>query len=628
MSMAQNTPTIASILQTLSMYYNGPVSEREVMDRVLEQRPSRAKDPYAAIREKLRWYGPMLGWVRLGGGTLLPLRLTLQNLRFRCIPTEEEVRNGYLLLERFMPFVRSPDDLDYLEDSYGLPLAVNFLQEDAKQGTINLRMTHARLDLQHWYEFEQFKPGDSIICTILFAEPVSLQLQREPAQAFKPQLTAAQDSELVTAIWTKLRQTHFAPQHSADIILPIYAHAAWRTAYPGRPWQELAANDERLRVIDNTYIDFSRTEYQPDHNSDQAPSNSADLEKQTALLEEIEALQKQMEASREHDIAAGLWSGMPSRKSIPADKSGDDEDDDSFESIFDQSFDLNNGQEGFEPMDEAAWRAFLDDDDNFSILDDDDEDPDLLDASKRLLAALTPEEIEKLQHASAEEVNLLIASKLNYLLVHEPSLFVTIAKPGVKTDFQAPSYNDTVVVDFPYEDGGVEFSDDEEEWFEDETWLGELIDEENEEEIEQYLVRSEELIHEFYDYLQNSGKSVQTARKRAGELWVYAEFLSRNYARALDEGDYGTLDECLFFFYPLTVTPRSPEAIKSICTSIRQFFAFLKHYGFIKDDSFAHALWRRRDEAARVVAIYQYIRNDWTNIDELTKRLFSPYTTY
>jgi hypothetical protein len=70
--MAQNTPTIASILQTLSMYYNGPVSEREVMDRVLEQRPSRAKDPYAAIREKLRWYGPMLGWVRLGGGTLLP----------------------------------------------------------------------------------------------------------------------------------------------------------------------------------------------------------------------------------------------------------------------------------------------------------------------------------------------------------------------------------------------------------------------------------------------------------------------------------------------------------------------------------------------------------------------------
>jgi|HigsolmetaAR202D_1030399.scaffolds.fasta_scaffold00019_51 Site-specific recombinase XerD len=624
--MAQNTPTIASILQTLSMYYNGPVSEREVMDRVLEQRPSRAKDPYAAIREKLRWYGPMLGWVRLGGGTLLPLRLTLENLRFRCIPTEQEVRNGYVLLERFMPFIRSPEDLEYLEDNYGTAIPVSFMHNDAARSEFSIRMLHPRLDLQEWYQAEQFQVGDSILCTIRSAEPIALQLEREPAQAFKAHLTEAQDNELVTAIWTKLRQTHFAPQHSADIILPIYARASWRTSYPGRPWQELAANDERLRVIDNTYIDFSRTEYQPDNNFDQSVNNSAALDKQKALLQEIEELQAQMQLSRDQDVKAGLWSGMPSPKMLPDISAGSDEFDISYDAMFEQTFDPDASEERNEGFDEDAWRAFLDGDDNFDF--GDDEDPDLMDASKRLLAALSPEEIDRLQHASAEEVNLLIASKLNYLLVHEPSLFVTIAKPGMQTNFQAPVYNDTVVVDFPYEDSGIELAEDDDDWYEEETWLGEPDEEQNDEDIEPYLVRSEELIHEFYNYLHNSGKSEQTARKRAGDLWVYAEFLSRNYARSLDEGDYGTLDECLFYFYPLTVTPRSPEAVKSICTSIRQFFAFLKHYGFIKDDAFAHALWRRRDQAAKVVALYQHICNDWTNTEELTKRLFAPYSGY
>ncbi len=53
--MAQSEPTISSILLELAEEYNGIVSEREVFERVLERRPSQAKDPYASIRNKLRY---------------------------------------------------------------------------------------------------------------------------------------------------------------------------------------------------------------------------------------------------------------------------------------------------------------------------------------------------------------------------------------------------------------------------------------------------------------------------------------------------------------------------------------------------------------------------------------------
>src|SRR5215213_6802561 len=89
-TMEQSEPTISSILLELAAEYNGIVSEREVFERVLERRPSQAKDPYASIRNKLRYDAIETGWVRLGGGELVPRHAALQGLRFRVIPSAEE----------------------------------------------------------------------------------------------------------------------------------------------------------------------------------------------------------------------------------------------------------------------------------------------------------------------------------------------------------------------------------------------------------------------------------------------------------------------------------------------------------------------------------------------------------
>src|SRR5689334_18436609 len=131
--MAREEQTIADILRNLATQYDSVVAEREVMDRVLEHKPSRAKDPYAGIRDKLRYDGPRLGWVRLGGGELIPLRVALTGLRFRIIISEEELAADAIHWSRLAPFVGSGEDVR-LEDADGRPLATHAISLPPGQG--------------------------------------------------------------------------------------------------------------------------------------------------------------------------------------------------------------------------------------------------------------------------------------------------------------------------------------------------------------------------------------------------------------------------------------------------------------------------------------------------------------
>ena len=70
----------------------------------------------------------------------------------------------------------------------------------------------------------------------------------------------------------------------------------------------------------------------------------------------------------------------------------------------------------------------------------------------------------------------------------------------------------------------------------------------------------------------------------------------------------------------------SARQVREICTAIKQLYAFLKQRGIISDDRFAEALWRRRDQAARVVEIYERIAGDAPGFETLFERLFQPYT--
>lgn len=641
--MAQSELTIAGILRKLAAQYEGMVDEREVLEGVLALRPSQAKNPYTYIREKLRFSAPRVGWVRLGDGKLLPLHVALQGLRFRVIPDDDELAQGMVARTRLEPFVSCHVRELRLEDAAGRPLPFHDVRMPLNQELFEFITTSA-LGLATWLDREGFKPGDSMLLTIRQFEPLTIRIEREPQHAFRVDEVLRQEHQLLDALAECVAQNRGSLISAENCVLPMYACASWRDAYPGRPWQQLVTNDPRLRLVDHVYVAASSLNRPIDvfHNFAEEMTRRQERIDQE-LLAEVATFQAELLASRRDAANRGLWDGVAPRASTARltfnMRTGAPERmyPGSIDTLQDHSADIEErlAQGAY---DEADWKpdfdpADLDDLDSDDDLDPDDElfdsdeiddvrafmerNPDLLEATQRLWAALSTDEAARLQAAETpDQVHQILANRLNKLLFTEPSLFAPLVPSLPMNDSIDGSHQDVAA------NGAI--------FFEDEAWDDDLFIEEpwDEEMItrEKMVARSSELMDRFFQYQLDQGKRQSTVINHTGDLWIYADFLADYYSRSLDMGDYATLDECMFFFYPRKVLNGSPRAAREMCTSLKQFFAFLRAEGIIANDAFAQAIWRRRDQAARVVELYERIASYSPRFERLLAYLFAPYT--
>ncbi|MFN8568285.1 MAG: hypothetical protein U0Z44_12385 [Kouleothrix sp.] len=311
--MTPSEPTISSILLELAEQYDGVVAERDVFARVLERRPSRAKDPYASIRNILRYDSLETGWVRLGGGQLIPRRIALQGLRFRVLPSADEISGDLLARAKLEPFVllRMPNPRLIDAQSRVIPSATTRLPGSSAR--FNFSAVDAQT-LDGWYRRTRFAPGDSIVITIASAEPLTLRLEREPAEQFRADDVAAQERALTDAIATQVARNRSTLVAADSVVLPIYAQAAWRTGYPGRPWQQLVENDRRLRLLDDMYI-ADRSFRRPLDFMLEAEAEAEWRAEDQELFNDITAFQAELRASRREAAERGLWNGIAPRAS-------------------------------------------------------------------------------------------------------------------------------------------------------------------------------------------------------------------------------------------------------------------------------------------------------------------------
>ena len=668
-SVARKDPTISSILQELANEFDGIVAERTVYDRVLARRPSTAKNPDATIRTQLRYDAPRLGWVFLGAGELAPLRTVLIGLRFRLVPNAEELASGGIIRSTMRPFIPvAPADIEF-EDAAGQTVAARQFSLRVGDGPFGPLVAPA-YDLADWFASNAFGPGDSVLITIRQFVPLTLQIAHEQANAFRADGVANQERELVDGLVAAAAKVQHGPIFSEISVLPIYARAAWRTGYPGRPWQMLVGRDRRLRLLDDEMIADARYRSPLDiiAHADTLP------ESESMLLAEITRLQDELRTSRRTAAERGLWDGIAPRVSTAhtlfdfeegtsttiypgavdalADHSsaieahienGDYVDEDSEPDPGD-IFELEAAEYGFEEMDEL--------DDLQSLADIGDmqafveRNPELAEATRRLMQLLTPDEQQRLDRAETlDDVQQVLGPHLNDMFRTEPSLFVPLDPTMLSSTSGNGHANDNgnghangnghkhdAEPDLLSNEGWVDedllFGTDELEFMEDEQ---PAIDSGpvlfgTESDIKAALERSGELMDQFVHYQLRQGKSAATAKSRAEDMWMYADFLSRYYGRSLAQGDYATLDECLFYFYPRKVMNSSPRQAREFCTSAKQFYAFLKAQRTVDDDAFATALWQRREQAARVVEIYDQIDGDSPQFERLFAYLFAPYT--
>ncbi len=623
--MTNQEPTIANILRQLAYTYAGPVEERQLFDHVLQYRPSSAKNPYATIRERLRWEGLNLGWLRMSRTQLIPMRVLLQDLRFRCVPRSADIVAGYVPLPHFLPFAGLYGDGFDLVDETGQSFPfINPEVHDPDDESLpgfNMRL---------WFERTGFVDGDSILVQVTQAatqRPI-LQVAYEPQMLRQP--TPDQDHELLEAMIERVNHHQDVLVPCEDVVLPVFAQALWRTSYPGTPWQHLVIHDSRMQLVDDTlltnqhHIAWRMLRSYSEEVFEQQPIPEVErMAADNALLAEIEALQRDLRHSREQDADAGLWNGQIQRASNAYSSLDTNVDQfltrhsplsaiEHYTEIEDEDGDGDEDDELFD-FDQLESDAML--------LFENDEFARLQAAHRELMEALPPGVADQIEAAHPEEAEVILSQHLNMLLAKKPHLFPPLdlrvspdemgIEPPTESLFDAAMWQERIEEDVDYEE---DWDDEIDDVFVVNDDVTHVYDE------------SSDLISQFYDYLLELGKRSNTAHVHSHNVLIYAEFLAIYYQRNLIYGDYASLDECLFYYYPRRVVNTSPRHVREICTSIKQFYTFLKERGLIADARFAHAIWRRREQAARVIDIYDRLMGDSPNFDALFARLFQPYT--
>jgi hypothetical protein len=648
--MAQSGATIASILQSLAIEYNEIVSEREICNRVLAIRPSQAKNPSARIREELHYNGTRIGWVWLGDGTVVPLRVVLTNLRFRLIPSPEEVADGALVRDSLRPFVPFYYD-EYSNFSFEqadgtqLPIKLTSLSREGIFGNYSVQA----IDLQTWMHAVGFAEGDSLLLTITSITPFVLRIEHEPANQFRTADVAAQNAELLEALVARVQANRRSPIFAEQGILPIYATATWRTEYPGSPWRQLVMQDRRLRLIDGDSVADAGFHRPLDLLFSPEIDEEAQQLRDSDLLQDIYALQEQMLASRQADAKRQIWDGIAPRRSTirlvfrsEQDSVGNEYYPGAVNTLRDCRSDIEehlarddyrNQQWDFDGMydeeddffSDPFFLGMFDPVDSNEIQSLIDAHPELEEISRRLFDSLPPDIRTRFEQAtSIEEAQEILAGPVSELLRKNPELFEQLQQPSQE-------YNATPNGQHHLQNGHMlppnDIPDNVTPWEDAVDSSFDVYSEyEPDPEIDAAQAHSIELLQIYANHQTNLGRTPFNVENRMRDVLMYAEFLSAFYHRSLDQGDYATLDEFLFYYFPRRLYSGSARGARELCTSIKVFYGVLKSQGIVKSDSFAVALWRRRDQFLRVIELYERLNSDSEAFERQFAHLFSPYT--
>ncbi|GIV89326.1 MAG: hypothetical protein KatS3mg055_1844 [Chloroflexus sp.] len=593
--MAKSELTIAELLQTLAHELDQPFSVGELCHLMKARWPVTFTE--ASVRDTLRWEGIRHGWVKLNRKQYMPLRSVLDGLRFRCWPRPQDIANGQLPIAHLYPFFGARQRaLPLMYDEQNNVLRVH--EVSSPSGT-----TWLALDLREWFHHHHFTVGDSLLVEVRYRSRPEMYLTYEPAAAFRADEVVAQEQALIAELVKRVGHQQVAVD---EVVLPIFAGAAWRTAYPGRPWQYLVLNDRRLQLIDDFYLQLVADPFdadavmmiQPTDESvvfspailDQVQARSLlRSSDQTTLLDEIASLQQAIQRSREQDRQAGIWDGRLTRESYLS----EEEDDEAFLKAINEEL----GPFAIITSDEMAY-AFL-----------------------RMQEVLPPEVQEQLNHATQEEAEVIIAGQLNWLLVKAPDLFPVLDPQTIR--YASDTLTDQVQAHtLSFDSDDITGLTDDDDWDDDDDldW-----DDDDDDEDACHL-QSTGLINQYVDYLQECGKKRSTAQTQARLLQPYAWFLASFYRLALSEGSYATLDEFLFYYYPNHYDV-SERHVREMCSALKHFYAFLRERGIIQDDRFALAIWQRRDQAARLMVLTRKVEHEHPDQPQLLRMLFKSFTS-
>jgi hypothetical protein len=262
----EKTPTYEEIIAELMRSTPGPISAREVAEKLLAARPSQAKNPLRAMRQHLRQSNGR-SLVFLDADTILPLRLVFQGARFRLPLDRAMVNKGMVNIGNSLP--------SYLPRQFPLE-QVRFVETDGKPIPYQIKSVSKQVDtlfgqralttlyanLSAWFRAQKVYAKDHLLVTIRDWEQGVLQLEREPFGKRDPN-RLAQRNRLLADLFFEILENAVDEDIYVHVAVPtVYARMPDKNGYPPKHWAVVLEEDGRM-TTDGWRIHYSDSGFSP-----------------------------------------------------------------------------------------------------------------------------------------------------------------------------------------------------------------------------------------------------------------------------------------------------------------------------------------------------------------------------
>jgi len=258
-------PNYGEIIQEILDGVNGPIQVEELAARLLEKRPSKAKNPYRAALNKIREEnGRKL--IYTDKDHILPIRLAFQGVRFRIQLTKVEVNRRSLSFDEYfreyLPNGMRAEKILFV-DSKGelIPhTTANKLRKsnDAFFGDISTYVDV--VVLKKWFDANRIEPKDHVLITIMDWKNGIIQLEHERFGKHNPKLLAEQNRFLADQIFAMLEAAQ-NEDIQASIFLPtLYAKIKDKHGFIPDHFNLVIHEDKRMVCYDS-WVSYSDSGY-------------------------------------------------------------------------------------------------------------------------------------------------------------------------------------------------------------------------------------------------------------------------------------------------------------------------------------------------------------------------------
>lgn len=249
--MANDKPTLKQVVEQVLSELGGPITVKDLADRVYAIYPTRSKTAMSSFRNCLHYDERGVNLVYLKKDTILPMQIAMQGIRFR-VPidrhAEKESIIPLLFFNYFIDREPKPQNVSFT-NSQGTP--IDFQVKTVK----NIWEPNSmwRMDFVDAFEFGEWfnklrpQRGDSLLVTVQDWESRTFLIAYEPKRKRDVGAIQRLNREFSDILFTMLEESRDRNIFLHQVIPDVFVRLSDPRGYPGNNWREIVESDQRLK---------------------------------------------------------------------------------------------------------------------------------------------------------------------------------------------------------------------------------------------------------------------------------------------------------------------------------------------------------------------------------------------